>query len=276
MKYGKHLTAAVAVIMALAVCAVIISDESDADAGIGTPTDISGFKEHSKGTITIPMSNSDSDAVDVILTVTYAKDTSRVLHTQTVTLNGTDSPEGGDTIVKLSFQLPPGSQEILITGSGAVFMDGADSVKLTIDVEKSIWSGYTIYLIVIILAIVIVIAIAIWVRNRPKGDDKNKLTFTELEAMKKGEDAEPDAGRNAPSTKRRRYHADSAPSREGSKKKQVSEKKEAPAKAEKKPTFTELEAGKRSDKSKKDKPSKKSGRSSEGTEKIKYKSSRRK
>lgn len=237
MMSKRTVTVLLAAVLALAAFAVVASDGSEAD-GPGN-WEAHGFKENHSGTVDFVFDNGSSAALDFTVTV-YESGNSNAIAEKDYS-----APANAQTAFDISFQMDSGTHTVRIvtTSEGEEY----PVQVMDIHVEKSIWSGYTPYAVIVIVIIIIAIAALYYIRSKPKVTPDT--TFTELEEQKKSRSAgkEEKAG---PSTERRRYGG----SKDGT----------APAKEEKAASFTEL-SEKKSQKKKDKKP-----------EKLKYVSSRRK
>ena len=239
---------AVVAVMALALMAVVVpADDSSAASQVGfSSSDIysESFVNNSSGNIHVPLTNHTDE--DLIITV-----------------KATDVNEGHlycsvDSTVKantqsyaiLTFQISDaGDKDILISCSPTDYF-GDDpitySATITVHVDQSVWTQTTTYLVIIALVIIIVIAAYLHIRSQPK--KKTELTFTDLEHQKILDKVGPESksSKNVISTEKRRYDSKAV----------VKPKNEFASKDKKIP--------------------KSSLKNTSSTEKVKYKSSRRK
>ncbi len=226
--------------------------------------------EAAERTVTITVTNSNTDAVVGTATVTIPADVANYKATVHVNFGGT------------------GEYNAKITCTPSSYFDpGINYTTTIVTVTDSVWSSWTAYAAIAIVVILVVIAVFFHMRNAPK--IKPDTTFTELETEKnEGKPAKTEERVSA--TERKRYKTNSLekeqvakkaePAKEESRSKKKEEpKKVEPAKEEPKPkrkeepkaqSFTEIEEKKKtSTKEKKDSDS-------EDSKKLKYVSSRRK
>ena len=167
----KTFTLLAALLMALvAFGAVAAASESDAIGIDENNIKASGFKQDRDGTLTIPVSVEQTQAVTA--------DTSSIA---------------------VTFRLSAGTHQLSIelTNGGTTVYAHYD-----LNVAKNVWSNVTTYVALVIVAIIVVIIAVVYMRANPR--NKPTTTFTELEQQEKAaKAAEP---RAAPSkTEKKKY-----------------------------------------------------------------------
>lgn len=186
----------IVVCMAFSAIAVM-SDVSDATA-IGSIDD-DGFKENQSGTLTVKVANTEGTDIDVTITV-LDEDGDEIKSATSTVADGTHD-------VEISFKLGAGSHDLtvkataVLTGTTETVTVSPGTATYTIDVDKSIWSGWVPYVVLAIVAIIVILVIVLWYRGRPKS--KPAVTFTDLEEGK----TVPQEAAPASDTGRKKYEA---------------------------------------------------------------------
>jgi Cell division protein len=173
--------------------------------------DIGEFNENSPGRLTVILLNHNADesigdegAITVNAYITFLNGTDRLDSKENIIIPKREGSDPGSVRVDFNFRIDsPGTYRVTVHVEpeddfmGSVVGESEEfrffnSTTYTINVESSIWSNTSTYIVIIIVIIVIIAAILLKLRSNSTGKKKTKDSagvFTAMEAERKSKSA---------------------------------------------------------------------------------------
>jgi hypothetical protein len=186
---------AMAIVLALAVVPISISDSSDATVNFGDDPTVTGeFSDMGSGTLKVTVYNDGSSEQTITVKVVNYSNKDNILASKDVAVPAKSGDNNGTATVSLSWSYgDSGTKYVIVNLLDSEGTTISSDGPIAINVSHSIWKDTTTYVVIIIVVIVIAIGIFIKMRGLPgkkKDDDKvddkkSAKTFTKMEEEKK-------------------------------------------------------------------------------------------